>query len=213
MRKRHGDAAIRQARHQKKDRERLARRDGRVMVEEERSLPNKFVIEPGSALLASCGPQFFCNWGVPASVADALVAGGRDVPLPIMGAILLDTGATRTCIALEAATQLGLQATRMQDGLGAAGAYRNPVFLARLEIIIEHPKTRKQKTYSWEQEVEGIPDLHKFAAPLTHNGQAVLVSGLLGRDILRHARVFYDGPVGRLRFEFDVASLQNKPSR
>jgi predicted aspartyl protease len=140
-------------------------------------------------------------------------SGGRPVPGPIAGALLLDTGATRTCIALKAAQELGLQARRMQEGFGANGKYSNQVFLAKLEIRIMDPKTKMVHSFSWEQEVEGIPELHNFAAPLTVNGQVVPVSGLLGRDILKHAKIRYDGPGGKLHFEFDVESIQRQPSR
>jgi len=138
---------------------------------------------------------------------------GRPVPLAIAGALLLDTGATRTCIGLQTATELGLQPTRIQEGYGAAGKHSNLVFLARLEIKIVDPETNQEQGFAWEQEVEAIPELHNFAAPLTWQGKTMTLSGLLGRDILRHARIHYDGPAGRIRFEFDIASIQNHPSR
>lgn len=160
-----------------------------------------------------CGPQFLCAWGLPWALEDALRKAGRAVPPPIAGALLLDTGATRTCIALKTATDLGLHPTRMQDGYGAGGRHINPVFLARLEIRIIDPETQVTHTFAWEQEVEGIRELHNFATPLTWQGQTVPVTGLLGRDILRHARISYDGPTGSMQFEFDVASLQEHKSR
>ena len=205
----------RNARHQQRESARVQRQAEKQLQKQQSpaNLPNKFTLEYGEAVLANCGPQFFCSWGIPAATADALRKAGRAVLPPLQGALLLDTGATRTCIALQAATQLGLQATRMQDGIGAGGKYSNPVFLARLEIRIVHPKTGIVHPYAWEQEVEGIPELHNFAAPLVWQNQTMQVSGLLGRDILRHARIYYDGPLGRLRFEFDLASLQGKPSR
>jgi hypothetical protein len=101
----------------------------------------------------------------------------------------------------------------MHEGLGANGKYSNQVFLARLEIKIADPNTKVVHPFSWEQEVEGIPELHNFAAPLKVNGQTVRVSGLLGRDILKHAKIRYDGPAGKLHFQFDVASIQRQPSR
>jgi len=167
----------------------------------------------GCDTLENCGPQFFCAWGVAEADAVALRSAGREVPNPITGALLLDTGATRTCIALQAAQELGLQARRMQEGFGANGKYSNQVFLARLEIRIADQNTKVIHPFSWEQEVEGIPELHNFAAPLRLNGQIVPVSGLLGRDILKHAKIRYDGPAGKLHFQFDVASIRRQPSR
>ncbi|MGH9423317.1 MAG: hypothetical protein ACRD3J_25310 [Thermoanaerobaculia bacterium] len=101
----------------------------------------------------------------------------------------------------------------MQEGFGASGKHVSQIFLAKLRITIEDPGTKKLHSFEWEQEVQGIPELHNFAAPLKLNGQTVAVSGLLGRDILKHAKIRYDGPAGKLHFQFDVASIQGHPSR
>lgn len=203
----------RKAKHERRESARRTRQAERRQQQAPSNLPYKFTSDYGPDVLANCGPQFFCRWGIPAAMAEAMRKSGRNVPPPIGGAILLDTGATRTCIALKTAIDLGLQPTRMQDGFGAGGKHSNPVFLARLDIQIANPKTNAVQEFAWEQEVEGIPELHNFAAPLAWQGQTMPVSGLLGRDILRFAKIFYDGPAGRLRFEFDIASLQQQPSR
>lgn len=204
---------VRRARHERRNQARQVRQEERRQQMAVSDPAYKFTNDYGVDTLATCGPQFYCNWHIPAAVADALRKAGRPVPPMAQGAILLDTGATRTCIAQKTADELGLQPTRMQDGFGAGGKHSNPVYLARLEIKIVHPKTGAIHPYAWEQEVEGIPELHNCAAPLVWNRQTMLVTGLLGRDILRHAKVYYDGPAGRLRFEFDLDSLQRQPSR
>jgi hypothetical protein len=206
------DQSIRKARHERRESARRAKQEQRKQ-QKQLAAPAKFTSEYGPDILANCGPQFFCEWGVAQATADAMQRAGRPIPPHIAGALLLDTGATRTCIALKTAIDLGLQPRRMQAGYGAAGKHSNPVFLARLEIKIVDPVTNKMYGFAWEQEVEGIPELHNFAAPLTWQGKTMPVSGLLGRDILRHARIHYDGPAGRMRFEFDVASIQAQPSR
>ena len=210
------DQSIRRAKHERRENARRARQDQRRQQQQQDQLsPPKvsFTSDFGAATLQNCGPQLFCTWALPRADVDALQKAGRAVPQPVNGALLLDTGATRTCIALQTAIDLGLQPRRMQDGFGAGGAHKNPVFLARLDIRITNPKTNITHGFSWEQEVEGIPELHKFAAPLAWQNQTTKVTGLLGRDILRHARIHYDGPAGIMRFEFDVASIQGKPSR
>lgn len=88
-----------------------------------------------------------------------------------------------------------------------------PFFLATLEIRITDKKTGMESTFGWEQEVQGIPDLERCIPGLQVAGHAVEVVGLLGRDILRHCRIHYDGPTGTIQFEFDVASLRITPSR
>jgi hypothetical protein len=166
MRDRSEDPAARKARHEKRAVEQAAKFAKRMEREKALHLPNRFEMQYGAERLSSCGPQFVGNWGVPLSIRDALARAGRSAPDPVVGALLLDTGATRTCIALEAATQLGLQPKRMEEGMGAGGKHRNPVFLARLEIHIQHPLTGEVNPYAWEQEVQGITDLH-LAPPLS----------------------------------------------
>ncbi|HYM62753.1 MAG TPA: hypothetical protein VEZ11_17850 [Thermoanaerobaculia bacterium] len=165
----------------------------------------------GPGILYRCGPLLLGRWLVPQVIADALVEARRPVPASVIGALLLDTGATNTCISNRAANDLGLIPTRVQDGFGAGGRHRNPVYLARLEMTIADEKA--QQTFGWEQEVQGIPDLEKHAPGVAMLGEERAVVGLLGRDILRHARFLYDGPAGSLSFTFEVASLQHAPSR
>ena len=102
---------------------------------------------------------------------------------------------------------------RTQKAFGAGGLHDAPVFFANLEIAISDPQTQLGSVFGWEQEVQAIPNLHECVPNLVLNGQPVEVVGLLGRDILRHAKINYDGPNGKLSFEFDVASLQGEPSR
>lgn len=89
--------------------------------------------------------------------------------------------------------------------------HRRNVYLARLEMTIEDEGSLQ--TFGWEQEVQGILDLEKHGPGIAMLGEERAIVGLLGRDILRHARFLYDGPAGSLRFTFDVASLQHSPSR
>src|SRR6266436_3170880 len=78
----------------------------------------RFTSEYGSHVLETYGPHLFCTWGVPEAAAAAMRIAGRPVPADVAGALLLDTGAARTCIALQTATELGLQPTRIQQGYG-----------------------------------------------------------------------------------------------
>lgn len=130
----------------------------------------------------------------------------------VTGAMLVDTGATSTCMSRKAADALGLSPLRMQKGYGAGGAHDNPVYFAALEIPIPDG-SGAVSVIGWEQEVQGIPDLEKHAQGSAYGGNPVEVIGLLGRDILRFATMSYDGPQGSMKLRFDVASLQFDPSR
>ncbi|MCP4664525.1 MAG: hypothetical protein GY856_54770 [bacterium] len=61
----------------------------------------------------------------------------------------------------------------------------------------------------WEQETAGIPDIDKYVedVDLRVDGSPVRHLGLLGRDILRHAVVYYNGITGRFQINFDVDQI------
>lgn len=166
-----------------------------------------FTITVGAENLATGGPIIFGSWGVPQALADALTAEGHDVPDPVTGAMLVDTGATSTCIAEHAAKTLRLNPIGVATGYGAAGKYENTIYFSELRIGVQ--AGRRQTTYFWQQQAQGIPDLeqHGRQIGLRLQNQPVDYVGLLGRDILRHVRFNYDGVGGVIRFEFDIESL------
>src|SRR5262245_26504974 len=158
------DQSIRRAKHERREHARRARHEQRKQQQQLSPPKVKFTSDFGAGILQNCGPQLLCTWELPRADVDALQKAGRPVPKPIFGALLLDTGATRTCIALQAAIDLGLQPRRMQDGFGAGGAHKNPLSLARLDIRTTNPKTNTTTGFSWERQVEAIPSLLKSAA-------------------------------------------------
>jgi len=91
---------------------------------------------------------------------------------------LIDTGATSTCIDDAAATRLGLPAI---DVVTVASA--------------SHASTQ-QNVHPIQIEVIGLPITisapRAIAAPLAAQGLLVLI----GRDVLQHCTLFYNGPAG-----------------
>jgi len=176
------------------------------------TLPTKFLQNYGPGFLLAPGPLFVAQWWFPASVAQMRAAAGHKLPPPKRGAVLLDTGADKTCISLKAAQDLGLKPTRMQPGFGAGGQHVNPVFLAAFELHITDDKTGLATAIGWEQEVAAIPNMD--AHTRVHYGTEDLeLVGLLGRDFLRYCRFVYDGPNGTIEFEVDLAAVKIHPSR
>jgi len=82
----------------------------------------------------------------------------------------------------------------------------NQVFHAQMKIPISL-KTGVMQNLIWSIEVFGIPDLDKSTQGLSYAGKSVEAIGLLGRDLLRFARFQYDGLVGTLAIEFDLAAM------
>jgi hypothetical protein len=156
----------------------------------------------GRSMLFTRGPLVTATWRVPDSVAEALLASGRVIPDAVSGAMLVDTGATRTCMSRKAALLLGLQPIGLQPGYGAGGATMNPIYVAKFSLDIG------QGQVSWEQHAQAIPDLDRYGQGITVSGRPVEVIGLLGRDVLSHTKVTYDGIDGTIEIILDLGSLQ-----
>ncbi len=162
--------------------------------------------------LVSVGPMIPASWSVPKASERLLMATKQPVPPPIDGMILLDLGASTTCISLDIADELKLVQTRMRTSQGAGGIYRSPIFKARLAIAIPGPADGPTPLV-WEQETAGIPDIDKYVegVDLRVDGLQVRHLGLLGCDIMRHAVVYYNGIVGRFQINFEVDLITRCP--
>lgn len=156
----------------------------------------------GPEVLERAGPLLQATWSIPCYIEDALRESGQAVPKPVTGLLLLDTGAVATCIAVHTAELLGLRPTRLATGYGAGGEHTNPVFFASLTI----DSAGSKRPLVWQGEVQGIPDLEKYAEDLALeiHGMPAHIVGLLGRDLLRFAKLEYDGIVGSLEVRFEL---------
>lgn len=181
-----------------------------------RDVANQLIHRYGRALLLAYGPWLEAKWGVPAPLAKALEAAGRPVPAPIEGCLLLDTGATRTCISCLAADRLQLQPVGQVDGFGAGGAHKNPLYFAHLMIPIRDHRGLGTMLHA-EVPCLGVPDLEKPALStggLSFEGRPMELIGLLGRDFLARTTFVYNGKEGHLQLTFDrewVRSLTATP--
>ncbi len=123
--------------------------------------------------------------------------------------MLIDTGATKTCMALDVAQELGLQAIRIEKSYGAHGLQENEVFHARLQVGFAGPAGNRLDVWA-ERDAIGVKDLGNFMASLqlTHGDDFPnRLIGLLGRDWLMHGTLLYEGSKGRFEFKVDLSSL------
>lgn len=167
--------------------------------------------DPG--LLAASGPLIPGRWSLPKVLEDHLLAAGRPIAAPVSGMLMLDTGASRTCLSRQAAQELGLTPVRLQRSYGAGGVHESAVFRVRLTLRLVDPSGATE--IYWEMEAQEIPDLEASVdhLKLTHGGAPVRLVGLLGRDVLRHTKLLYDGIVGRLEIKFDLDSINRFSQR
>jgi predicted aspartyl protease len=117
--------------------------------------------------------------GVEQNMAQSLLEQGKSVPQSVSGLGLIDTGASVTCIDDSAAQNLGLPVIDIMTMSSASHAKHNcnvyPVQIA-------------------------IPPVLNLRSPRTM-GAALAAQGLLvliGRDVLQHCLLFYNGVTGQI---------------
>ena len=137
---------------------------------------NEVEVPPQQVLIGE-GPLIGVNVGVPSDLADKWRNIGVDVPDPVSGQALIDTGASTTCVDEDVARQLALptvDVARMSSASGQSEQSVHPVQLdvAHSDLIIESAKS--------------------IAADLDDQGLVALV----GRDMLSQCTLHYNGLTG-----------------
>ena len=171
--------------------------------------PTRFTVQYATPeALVAAGPLVNASWLVPPAHADALRGAGRSVPPAVDGAMLVDTGASSTCISQQAASDLGLLPVRIGTTYGAGGLHQNPVYEVVLRIAITDG-TGASSVISSQMQAMAIPELDKHLQQLGVQGThgPLKLIGLLGRDFLRHATLIYSGAKGRVEVQIDPSSL------
>lgn len=114
-----------------------------------------------------------------------LKAGGT--PPTARGHLLVDTGATFTCVVDSIPSQLlGLTPTNFRPVVGVSQKpEERPVYLMAVEIGVEDTRTRENGSFLFQQSIVGM------ASPTQKN-----YDGLFGRDFLSHGELNYKGQTG-----------------
>lgn len=123
------------------------------------------------------GPVIEANVTIEPNAAKGLLAQGKPLPKPKTGLVLIDTGASGTCIDDEAAQELGLPVIDVAWLTSATHQDQEckiyPVQIIIPTVVLNCPRA--------------------MGAALRAQG----LIALIGRDILGNCNLFYNGPAGQ----------------
>ncbi len=126
--------------------------------------------------------------------------------------LLVDTGASGTCISEAAAGALGLNPVRTTRTYGAAGLHPSKVYEVQLRISIHDVKRNVLSVVDFAVQAIGVPDLEKQLPGLALNGNPTQLIGLLGRDVLSNTVMTYHGKDGWFEIVIDRDVFAVKPA-
>lgn len=164
------------------------------------SSPNVIEYSFGADFLQGAGPVMLASWWLPEALRMQLRAEGKNVPDPVSGLLLVDTGASGSCIDDQVARDLGLLPVRIGRSHGVHGEADVNVYNALLHIAISDGSA--QKEYFREGETMGVVGISDSYPEVDFHGEKRRLVGLLGRDVLRNTKFNYDGVNGKLRMVF-----------
>lgn len=133
---------------------------------------------PPGIILQKQGPCVQVTIGLAQSIAAQLLQQGLPLPAPVSGVGLIDTGASSTCIDSGIALQMQLPVVNVVNVASASHS------------------SSQQNVYPIQIEVVGLPI--SIEAP-SSIGAALSAQGLIaliGRDVLQHCTLFYNGIAG-----------------
>lgn len=134
---------------------------------------------PSQAVLLQRGPVIQVTVGVGQAIAQQVLQQGGQLPPPVTGLALIDTGATTTCIDEEAAQKLQLPAI---DVVTVAS--------------VSHASTERN-VYPISIEVAGLPIVVNAPRSVGAELKAQGLLLLIGRDVLQSCVLVYNGPAGQ----------------
>jgi len=140
-------------------------------------------------ILPQHGPVVDVHIGVSEPKRIALIAAGQPVPPPESCRLLIDTGASLTCIDSWVIQQLGLSPTGAASFHTPSTSAGNAHSCNQYDVFlsIQHPVLARM--------FHATP---VFESAFKHQG----IDGLLGRDILQHCLFIYNGELGICTLSF-----------
>jgi predicted aspartyl protease len=128
------------------------------------------------------GPLLQVEVYVPSALEQLLIAQNQPIPPPRTGWALIDTGATKSCVDINAISTLGVNPIGVTLTGTAGGQVQQPLYPARFRFPGE----------AFEQEFSSVIGVDLTGQSIL--GQDIIV--LLGRDVLAKCVLIYNGPGG-----------------
>jgi Aspartyl protease len=127
------------------------------------------------------GPVINVFVGVTSARREALIAAGHEIPAVVVARMLVDTGASCTCIDPHIINQLGIQPTGVST-IQTPSTQGAPVNCSQYDVILAIPGANNSDLKVFDP----IPIVE---TQLRSQG----IDGLLGRDALADCLMVYDG--------------------
>jgi hypothetical protein len=170
-------------------RERAAQRKAARKLDRE-SIVLEFNFQAGQ--LRYHGPIITTRLTITQAHRDALAAAGQPIPAPVSCRFLLDTGADGCVVKHGFAVQAGLKLINANAPLQGVGVdTTGKAYMGR--VVFGVPS----------RVVEGARhEMYVDTQIMSGNLQTTLFDGLIGRDVLQHFTLTYDGKTGRVTMRY-----------
>ena len=162
------------------------------------------------------GPAIDVYWFVPGLLKEQLEKQGRPVSPPIAGPVLVDTGATLSCIGESTAARLGLKPVTTRKTGGVHGERESNVYYVGMLIPLRDVDGLTGRSVNKIAMMTGVPDIEErsknyaqMVNPAT--GEKVGFTGLIGRDFLSHMQLSYDGEQGSFELVLRASTFDGLP--
>ena len=125
---------------------------------------------------------------MPPQIAEVLTQQGQPIPAGVAGLALIDTGATMTCVHEQILTSLGLNPIGVATNGTANGPVRQNIYPARVVF----PEA------GWTVDVSQVVGVNLTGQQivLAPDRPAQPIIALLGRNLLQHWQLVWNGPGG-----------------
>ena len=139
---------------------------------------------PPRIMLANSGPVFQVVLSVTPEHEQALTKAGQNIPKPIGGFALIDTGASLTGVTEQACQQLGIQPTGVAKIWGVSGADDCNCYALAIHLPGGLGRIVGARVIAFKNLTGAPPPILLF-----------------GRDLLQRIKLTYNGPMGRVELD------------